>query len=250
MIGLVTLIDFSPLGPILRSTSGSAVPWILAAVQWGLFVAPTVNSCRSEGYDLRRTFGIQTCSLLDVLASAAVGASLWAVLTAAIAARVAADGGVQLPSSESVVIADLLFSRPTSVAEWASLLTSAGVSPGVAEELLFRGFLLTSLRQGLGRVDAVVLCAALFGLFHLSVPQFFPTTVLGIAAGVSAIASGSVVGPIAVHTAHNVAALLYGGVAPGHVSGLPLPVAAGGAFTLALSGAYLFVRARTATRAD
>lgn len=39
-----------------------------------------------------------------MLASAAVGASLWAVLTAAIAARVAADGG-QLPSSESVVIA-------------------------------------------------------------------------------------------------------------------------------------------------
>lgn len=60
MIGLVTLVDFSPLGPILRSTSGSAVPWVLAAVQWGLFVAPTVNSCRSEGYDLRRTFGIKT----------------------------------------------------------------------------------------------------------------------------------------------------------------------------------------------
>lgn len=35
--------------------------------------------------------------------------------------------------------------------------------------------------------------------------------VLGIAAGVSAVASGSVVGPIAVHTAHNIAALLYGG---------------------------------------
>jgi hypothetical protein len=58
MIGLVTLIDFSPLGPILRSTSGAAVPWLLAALQWGLFVAPTVNSCRSEGYDLRKTFGI------------------------------------------------------------------------------------------------------------------------------------------------------------------------------------------------
>lgn len=58
MIGLVTLIDFSPLGPILRSTSGAAVPWLLAALQWGLFVGPTINSCRSEGCDLRKTFGI------------------------------------------------------------------------------------------------------------------------------------------------------------------------------------------------
>jgi hypothetical protein len=58
MIGLVTLIDFSPLGPVLRSTSGAAVPWLLAALQWGLFVGPTINSCRNEGYDLRKTFGI------------------------------------------------------------------------------------------------------------------------------------------------------------------------------------------------
>ncbi|CAI5472177.1 unnamed protein product [Closterium sp. Yama58-4] len=56
------------------------------------------------------------------------------------------------------------------------------VSPAVAEELLFRGLLLTGLQERLGRIDAAMLSAALFALFHLFLSILFPSIALGIAA--------------------------------------------------------------------
>jgi membrane protease YdiL (CAAX protease family) len=78
------------------------------------------------------------------------------------------------------------------------------------EELLFRGLLLTALRERLGRVDAVALCGALFALIHLSVEQFFPFAVLGFAAGGIAVVSGSVWPAVLLHAAYNATGLALG----------------------------------------
>ncbi|CAI5994736.1 unnamed protein product [Closterium sp. NIES-64] len=83
------------------------------------------------------------------------------------------------------------------------------VSPAVAEELLFRGLLLTALQERLGRIDAAMLSAALFALFHLSLSLLFPNMALGIAAGLLAVYSNSVLPAIALHTTYNASALLY-----------------------------------------
>ncbi|GJP42023.1 hypothetical protein CLOM_g4362, partial [Closterium sp. NIES-68] len=83
------------------------------------------------------------------------------------------------------------------------------VSPAVAEELLFRGLLLTALQDRLGRIDAAMLSAALFALFHLSLSLFFPNMALGIAAGLLAVYSNSVLPAVALHTTYNASALLY-----------------------------------------
>lgn len=73
---------------------------------------------------------------------------------------------------------------------------------------MFRGFLLTALGSKLGRVDSVALCGALFAVAHLSVQQFFPFCVLGIAAGAATVAAGNSVWPaIALHVAYNCTAL-------------------------------------------
>ena len=79
-----------------------------------------------------------------------------------------------------------------------------------AEELLFRGFLLTALTQRLGRVDAVAMTAALFGIAHLNIPQFFGLTSLGAACGAAAMASGSLLPAVLLHTAYNCTALAVG----------------------------------------
>lgn len=78
------------------------------------------------------------------------------------------------------------------------------------EELLFRGLLLTSLQQRLGRVDAAAVSAALFALAHLSVEQFFPLCVLGAAAGGVALAGGSVWPAVLLHFGYNATGLLLG----------------------------------------
>ena len=81
-------------------------------------------------------------------------------------------------------------------------------SRAVAEELLFRGFLQTALRQRLGAWDGAALSGALFAAMHLSVEQFFGLCVLGCVAGWYREASGSVVPAIALHATYNVAALV------------------------------------------
>ena len=56
----------------------------------------------------------------------------------------------------------------------------------------------------------------LFACFHLSLSQFFPTAVLGLAAGLATVSSGSIAPAIALHAAHNAAALVWGaGMAEG-----------------------------------
>lgn len=80
----------------------------------------------------------------------------------------------------------------------------------MAEELLFRGLLLTAMCSRLGRIDAVAVTGALFALVHLSVEQFFALAVLGFAAGGVALASGSVLPAMALHLTYNLTALAAG----------------------------------------
>ena len=87
------------------------------------------------------------------------------------------------------------------------------------------------------------LAAVLFACFHLSYTQFFPTAVLGLAAGAAAVATDSVLPAIAVHAAHNAAALTWGAATcagvlpPGPPGAVAVTVAAGGLALALQSGA-------------
>lgn len=80
----------------------------------------------------------------------------------------------------------------------------------VAEELLFRGLLLTALQERLGRIDAVAVCAALFALIHLDPSQFSLYCVLGGACGAVTLSSGSIVPAVLLHCGFNAAAVVAG----------------------------------------
>ncbi|CAI6001613.1 unnamed protein product [Closterium sp. NIES-64] len=101
------------------------------------------------------------------------------------------------------------------------------VAPAVAEELLFRGLLLTALQEELGSnsipllpclswypelksmIDAAMLSAALFALFHLSLSLLFPNLALEMTAGLLVVYPNYVPPAVALHTTHhNASALL------------------------------------------
>lgn len=98
-----------------------------------------------------------------------------------------------------------------------------GAVPALCEEVLFRGALLPLLRPVVGplrrplgavRVPqgetalAVVTCALLFGIFHLSWSKLFPTTLLGLGFGAAAVWSGSLWAAIAMHFVNNAVVVL------------------------------------------
>ncbi len=84
-----------------------------------------------------------------------------------------------------------------------TLLLVFGASAGICEELLFRGVLLTGLRQRLGVLPAILLVGGLFGLFHLGVFRILPTALLGFLLTYVAVRSNSVVPSILIHAAIN-----------------------------------------------
>jgi uncharacterized protein len=79
-----------------------------------------------------------------------------------------------------------------------------GLLPGLSEELLFRGTILPSLGFNLG---AVVLSSLVFGILHLSSLEQWPyvvwATLVGLALGYAALATGNLLVPVVAHILTN-----------------------------------------------
>jgi membrane protease YdiL (CAAX protease family) len=91
---------------------------------------------------------------------------------------------------------------------FTSLLAMAA-APALFEELSFRGLLLPAMeRYGSGR--AAVITGLLFALAHMSLPGLPTHLLLGVALGMLAIASDSLILPMIYHFAHNAGAIMAG----------------------------------------
>lgn len=90
------------------------------------------------------------------------------------------------------------------------VLVAVAVAAPIGEELLFRGVIARTLAQRLKPAAAIVISAAMFSAFHLSLPQALPTFVLGIALGLIALRSGSIVPGIVLHAINNAIVILIG----------------------------------------
>jgi membrane protease YdiL (CAAX protease family) len=77
------------------------------------------------------------------------------------------------------------------------------VLPGICEELLFRGTMLSGLTRGIGRGGAVVVSSFLFAAMHGSPDRFLPQFVLGLFLAGLTIRSGSIVPAMIAHAIHN-----------------------------------------------
>lgn len=103
----------------------------------------------------------------------------------------------------------------------ALLLFAVSVSPAICEEALFRGAILSGLRQRLGPWMAILLTGLLFGLFHISIYRILPTGLLGIMLTYLAVRSNTVLLSMIVHGLVNgTAVLLTSGYLPDALAAL------------------------------
>lgn len=89
-----------------------------------------------------------------------------------------------------------------SLSPWAALLMLALV-PAFCEELMFRGVLLGGLRGAAGRWTAILVSAAIFGVFHFMLIRFLPTMILGVVLAYLCWQSRSIWPGVIVHFLHN-----------------------------------------------
>jgi len=131
------------------------------------------------------------------------GLSMWAVLYELNLVVGIASHAESLRRSLETLVDDL---QQTPL--WIKLVALA-LAPALCEELFFRGFLQTSLRQRFSASSAVLMSAVLFGLFHIVVrdhlflERMIPSTLMGIILGTLLERSGSVIPGMILHAVHN-----------------------------------------------
>jgi ABC-2 type transport system permease protein/sodium transport system permease protein len=92
---------------------------------------------------------------------------------------------------------------------FAVVLLAMAITPAICEELFFRGYLQNALQTKLPAWGAILISAALFGIFHLSVgglavlERVISSAMLGVVLGWVCWRSGSVWPGIALHLTHN-----------------------------------------------
>lgn len=103
----------------------------------------------------------------------------------------------------AVLHVDDIISRLYHQGGWATLILLAGVLPGMAEEALLRGVVLSGLRRRLSAPAAVTVTALAFAALHMSPWRFFPQLILGLVAGMLAVRTGSCWPAAAMHALYN-----------------------------------------------
>ena len=89
-----------------------------------------------------------------------------------------------------------------------------GLAPGFGEELLFRGYIQTRLRQRWPRLLALLTASVMFGLLHMDLVQSPMAVLLGLWLGEVADRTGSIWPAIVGHTFNNAAATVLSAVVP------------------------------------
>ena len=88
-------------------------------------------------------------------------------------------------------------------APFAVILFVTALLPAIGEELLFRGFAFTTIRQKCKAVTTIVIVSALFGIYHMSIVKFFTTAFLGCVLCLLVEKSGSILPGMLLHCLNN-----------------------------------------------
>lgn len=90
---------------------------------------------------------------------------------------------------------------------WQIILMLA-ITPGIVEEMAFRGLLLHGLHRRLRPVVLILVVGIIFGLFHQALFRIIPTTYLGVVITTVAVLSGSIFPCMLLHAGNNAFAFL------------------------------------------
>jgi ABC-2 type transport system permease protein/sodium transport system permease protein len=180
--------DESAIG-LLRGT-GAAMPVLFFLVPVGLLIYRKI--------DLRQTLCLKRPAASHMVAAVLIGISAW------------------IPAHELSALQQLILPLPTALKEGAAQMQQAlaslhpaeallylALAPALCEELVFRGFLLSGLTTAIRRWPAILISAAIFGVFHFALFKFASATALGIVLGYLCIRSGSLLPGIVAHLLHN-----------------------------------------------
>lgn len=147
--------------------------------------------------DIKNTFSLRMIKIRYILGSIIVwfGGYLIINITTQILLSLFPEGADVLQAVNSSVMMDSFI---------ASLVVVALI-PAICEEVLFRGFLLSSFKgkSKKSKIWAIIIVGILFGIMHLNFIRIVPTAMLGILFAYSALATKSIWTSVFMHFLNN-----------------------------------------------
>lgn len=209
----------------LLITSGALMPILFVLLPLAILVYWKTG--------VKETFALRMPDWRYIAAGLLIGLSAWipAHELSVLQQRIVGTPQAVVASAES--LAQALLELPVPI-----VFLLIAVVPAVCEELLFRGFLLSSLSGSARKWTAIIAAAGVFGVFHFLLFKFAVTASLGVLLGYLCWQSRSILPAMIAHLLHNacgVVSVLYPKVPQalgidgtddwGH---LPFPVLIGG----------------------
>jgi sodium transport system permease protein len=144
-----------------------------------------------------RALGIAGAPARFIGAAVLIGVSAWYLNLVLIEAFVSVE-------PEEVETLQRLVERPPL----AIVVLAIALAPAVCEEVLFRGALLRGLASRIHPLWALLIASAMFSVYHWKPVQMLPTFTLGLALGVLALRSGSILPSLIAHFLNNAMAIV------------------------------------------
>jgi ABC-2 type transport system permease protein/sodium transport system permease protein len=209
------------LWPASPASLSSALPHLLLVpvLSIVLFVGLPVGAALWRRIRLRTGFLLERAPILVYPAALLLGISLWPWVLDLLA-LFHQNGWTTMTQENSNQVNRTARQLAQIAPLWLLLLVA--VVPAITEELFFRGFLFAALRRTTGTATTIIVCALLFGVFHVATEPFgldrlLPSTLMGLILGWVCWRSGSVVAPMLLHACHNAVLIwiLYDNAQPG-----------------------------------
>lgn len=186
------------LGLVIAGAGLPLATAVLATPALTLLVA--LAAIRVFRLDPFRVFLLRPARIQDLLLTLPAAAALFVVSD-----QLATLGRLVFPVDAEVLRAAAELITADRPLAWLIRLAGIGCGAALAEEMLFRGLILSGLRR-FGVFFGIAASALLFTVMHgLPLPNYF---VAGLVLALAAAATGSILVPIAIHFFHNLAALL------------------------------------------
>ncbi len=183
---------------------GRSPLWGLALTEWGLILLPVVGALWYARVDLREALRLRGFSRMQGAGAVVLALSM---LTLIMGFSAVHDQFLPIPDSMKEAFVPFLAGTNSWTGLIGVLLVMA-LSPAICEEALFRGALLSGLRQSMRPLTAVLAVSVLFGVFHLSIYRFAPTALLGLAITYAVWRTNSLWTGVIMHCINNSLAIL------------------------------------------
>lgn len=105
---------------------------------------------------------------------------------------------------------------------WWQLMLVFALAPAIAEELAFRGFMLSGFRRSGYKWRAIIVTSVLFGMTHAILQQSLVAMLVGVVIGYIAVQTGSIVPCMLFHLVHNGLRITAMNLTPEMIAGHPL----------------------------